>query len=253
MCSLTPRKTLFLIIAIAWLPWVQPAACEGLKDVSYDFDRSKLAAAEDSFHFLRSFVDYFYLLVKANASAFKTFPSTAHVSGWCVGDAHPENFGVVLSDDGQPLFTMNDMDDSGPCPVVLDILRLMVSSRLYDARTELDKMLDAYTQGLRHKSYDMPAAVRELISKAKKRGTTPNPNKVNGNRLVRDDQDAEVSSSVRAQIVSAVMSAVGPSLAKGAQIIDMLATAKVGGGSGGLQRYEVLMQHGASLLHLELK
>ena len=253
MCNLTPIKTLLLIIAIAWLTWAQPAACGGLKDVSYDFDQSKLAAAEDSFHFLRSFVDYFYLLVKANAATFKIFPSTAHVSGWCVGDAHPENFGVVLLNDGQPLFTMNDMDDSGPCPIVLDMLRLMVSSRLYEANTKLDNMLDAYTQGLRHKSYDVPSAVQDLISKAKKRGASPNPNKVNGNRLVRDDQDAEVSSSLRAQIASTVLSVVGSSLAEGAQIIDMLATTKVGGGSGGLQRYELLMQNGESLLHLELK
>src|SRR5262245_7976394 len=109
MRSLTKRTNLFLIVAMAGLTWVQPAAGGGLKDVPYHFDQSKLAAAEDSFHFLRSFVDYFYLLVKGNTSAFKVFPSTEHVSGWCVGDAHPENFGVVLLQDGQPLFTMNDM------------------------------------------------------------------------------------------------------------------------------------------------
>src|SRR5438445_327991 len=49
------------------------------------------------------------------------------------------------------------------------------------------------------------------------------------------------------------MSVVGSSWAEGTQIIDILATTKVGGGSGGLQRYEVLIQNGASLLHLELK
>ena len=49
------------------------------------------------------------------------------------------------------------------------------------------------------------------------------------------------------------MSVVGSALAEGAHITDMLATTKVGGGSGGLQRYEILMQNGASLLHLELK
>jgi uncharacterized protein (DUF2252 family) len=253
MCCLTKIQRLSLLIAVSWLIWALPAAGERLNDVSYSFDQSKLAAAKDSFHFLRSFVDYFYLLVKANASTFKIYPSTENVSGWCVGDAHPENFGVVLLHGSQPLFTMNDMDDSGPCPVVLDILRLMVSSRLYDANTTLDKMLDAYTQGLRHKRYDMPSAVQDLIRKAKKQGTVPNPKKVNKNKLVRDDQAAEVNSSLRAQIERTVMSVVSPYLAKDTKIIDMLATSKVGGGSGGLQRYEVLIQNGGSLLHLELK
>jgi hypothetical protein len=114
-------------------------------------------------------------------------------------------------------------------------------------------MLDAYTQGLRHKRYDMPSAVQDLIRKAKKQGTVPNPKKVNKNKLVRDDQAAEVNSSLRAQIERTVMSVVSPYLAKDTKIIDMLATSKVGGGSGGLQRYEVLIQNGGSLLHLELK
>ena len=89
MCSITPGKKVFLLLAIAWLVWAQPVAGAGLTDVPYDFDQGKLAAAEDSFHFLRSFVDYFYLLVKANMATFTIVPSTASMSGWCGGDAHP--------------------------------------------------------------------------------------------------------------------------------------------------------------------
>ena len=37
-----------------------------LNDVSYQFDHDKLKAANDSFHFLRTFVDYYYDLFPAN-------------------------------------------------------------------------------------------------------------------------------------------------------------------------------------------
>jgi len=36
-----------------------------------------------------------------------------------VGDAHPENFGTLLQKDGTSVFTVNDVDDSGPCPLGL--------------------------------------------------------------------------------------------------------------------------------------
>src|SRR6266446_691873 len=211
MCSITPGKKVFLLLAIAWLVWAQPVAGAGLTDVPYDFDQGKLAAAEDSFHFLRSFVDYFYLLVKANMATFTIVPSTASMSGWCVGDAHPENFGVVLLQDGQPLFTMNDMDDAGPCPVVLDLLRLMVSSRLYDPDTKVDHMREAYTQGLRHMPYVVPSAVYDLLKKATKEGLAPETKKIKGHQLVRDQQASDVSPPVRAQIANAVQSVVGSS------------------------------------------
>ena len=224
-----------------------------IADVSYEFDKQKIQAAKDSFHFLRSFVDLFYLVYKANESNLPTITKNSQVQGWCVGDAHAENFGILLQQDRKPLFTMNDMDDSGPCPVVLDLFRLMVSSRLYDSNTKLDKLLDAYLIGLQNKKYEMPPTIQDLLKKSFDKGITPSDKKISGNNIIRDDQMHEVSNDDKNQIIKVLKSAYVNILPTGTQIVDIVSTSKIGGGSGGLLRYEVLLNTGNTLLHLELK
>jgi len=229
-----------------------PAKAPGLMDVAYSFDKTKLDAAKDSFHFLRSYVDYFYLLVKANRGSLQAVSQADNIPGWCVGDAHPENFGVLIRNDGSSLFTMNDVDDSGPCPVVLDLYRLMASSRLYDANTKLDKLVQAYAVGLQGQSYELPPAVADMIAKSQKKGTAPDPKKISGNSLVRDGNMHEVNAGELAQIKTALASLSG-SLSPRAKLLDTVSTSKIGGGSGGLLRYEALLDNGGALLHLEFK
>lgn len=224
----------------------------GLTDVAYSFDRAKLDAAADSFHFLRSYVDYFYLLVKANRGSLQAVSAADGVPGWCVGDAHPENFGALIQNDGTSLFTMNDIDDSGPCPVVLDLYRLMVSSRLYDQNTKLDKLVQAYAAGLQGQAYEMPSPVADMLAKSRKKGTAPDPKKVSGNRLLRGDNMYELNSGELAQIKTALAS-MSAALSPRVKMLDAVSTSKVGGGSGGLLRYEVLLDNGGALLHLEFK
>lgn len=224
---------------------------KGLADVAYNFDKAKLAAAEDSFHFLRSYVDYFYLLVKANRGSLQAVSAADGVQGWCVGDAHPENFGALIRNDGRSLFTMNDVDDSGPCPVVLDLYRLMASSRLYDQNTKLDKLVKAYADGLQGQAYEVPAPVTDMLAKSQKKGTAPDPKKVSGSRLVRGGNMYELNSGELAQLKTALASAGG--LSPRAKLLDAVSTSKIGGGSGGLLRYEVLLDNGGALLHLEFK
>ena len=226
---------------------LSPPKAQGLTDVAYNFDHTKLDAAKDSFHFLRSYVDYFYLLVKANRGSLQAVSSADNITGWCVGDAHPENFGVLIQNNGSSVFTMNDVDDSGPCPAVLDLYRLMCSSRLYDQNTKLDKLVQAYAAGLQGQSYDIPAPVADMLGKSRKKGTAPDPKKISGNRLVRDGNMQEVTGGELAQIKTTL------AYLPGARLLDAVSTSKIGGGSGGLLRYEVLLDYGGVLLHLEFK
>lgn len=223
-----------------------------LRDPDYQFDQTKLDAAENSFMFLRSFVDYFYLVIRANQANLSSVRDLQSASGWCVGDAHPENFGVLLQKDSKGVFTMNDMDDGGPCPVGLDLLRLMVSSRLYSSGVELGQMINAYVNGLASSPYTVPIAVEDLLKKSQKRGMTVNPKKVFEKTLVRDRDMKEVSPKELAQIRSALFSLAGVISPK-AQILDVVSMSKVGGGSGGLLRYEVLIDNAGNLVHLEIK
>ena len=228
------------------------AKAPGLTDVAYSFDKDKLDAAKDPFHFLRSYVDYFYLLVQANRGSLQAVSAVDNIPGWCVGDAHPENFGVLIQNNGSSLFTMNDVDDSGPCPVVLDLYRLMASSRLYDVNTKLDKLVQAYAAGLQGQAYEVPPPVAVMIAKSKKKGTAPDPEKVSGDRLVRDGSMQDLTGVELVQIKTALYALSG-SLSPRVKLLDAVSTSKIGGGSGGLLRYEVLLDNGGALLHLEFK
>ncbi|MGE5087038.1 MAG: DUF2252 family protein [Bacillota bacterium] len=246
----------FLLISItaACFGTSLPATADSLplKDPAYSFDQTKLNAAADSFHFLRSYVDYFYLLTQMNLASLPTVQSLENVPGWCVGDAHPENFGMLIQQDGRSIFTMNDMDDSGPCPVGLDLIRLMVSARLYNPDTKIDKILSAYLQGVQGQGRDIPSAIADMADKSRKKGITPSPKKVSGNKIIRNDNMTEVSADEMAQIKSALQifrNVLSPST----KVLDVVATSKIGGGSGGLLRYEILLDNGGTQLHLEMK
>ncbi len=245
-------KKAILIFSMIFGLALRGVASASLQDVNYNFDQQKLSTAKDAFHFLRSYVDYYYLIVKANRSSLPSLSSTWGVPGWCVGDAHPENFGVLLQNNGASLFSMNDIDDSGPCPVVLDIFRLMVSSRLYDNSTKIDKILVAYLAGIQRQNYNMPPAVQDMMKKSQKKGTRPSDNKVSGNKLIRDSSMREVTADEAKQIKQALVY-LRPYVDPHTKLLDMLATVKVGGGSGGLLRYEILLNNKGSLVHLEFK
>lgn len=228
------------------------ATSSSLKDPAYHFDKTKLEAAADSFQFLRSYVDYFYLVLKANQSNLPTVTSLQNVAGWCVGDAHPENFGALIQHEGRAIFTMNDMDDSGPCPIGLDLVRLMVSSRLYKSETNIDELMNAYLKGLAGETFEAPSAIFEILKKSQKKGTAPSSKKIDGRRLVRDDSMVEVTTAELAQIKTSLQ-ILKTALSPQTKILDVVATSKMGGGSGGLLRYEVLLDNGKDLLHLEMK
>lgn len=242
----------FLSILAICLPLQSLAENIDLQDVPYQFDATKVKASEDSFHFLRSFVDLFYLTYKANENRLQIISNLASVNGWCVGDAHAENFGVLLQQDASALFTMNDMDDSGPCPVALDLYRLMVSSRLYDPNTDLDKIIEAYTQGLKNKKFDMPSSISDLLKKGAKSGFVASDKKIKDGKIIRDPQMIEVTTSEKSQILKAIQ-AYGSALSSKVQVLDMVSTSKIGGGSGGLLRYEVLLNNNGEILQLEFK
>ena len=234
------NKVIILCIALVAFctPQVTMAASSELQDVPYQFDAKKVEASDDSFHFLRAFVDLFYLSFQANQKNLSIVSKLSQTTGWCVGDAHAENFGFLLQENKSPLFTMNDMDDSGPCPVVLDLYRLMVSSKLYDSNTNLNNMLSAYIEGIKNSDYNFPQSIKDMTIKAIKKGMAPSDKKVQNNKIIRDSQMLEINPLVRAQLIQSLNVYKGI-LNPNFKILDMVATSKVGGGSAGLLRYEV--------------
>ena len=119
-----------ILILLCCINLSQAQEVSSFDDINYQFDASKLDASANTFHFTRSFVDYYYAIIAKNTAQLNIAKAASSFTGWCVGDAHPENFGILLQNNSKSLFSMNDMDDFGPCPLAYDFLRLLVSSRL---------------------------------------------------------------------------------------------------------------------------
>src|SRR5688500_5751506 len=82
------------------------------------FLEERIKAADAPFKFLRAFVPYYYRALKDKPADYPAFESLKSFEGWCAGDPHHENFGVMIDAESAAAFTLTDLDDSGPCPLV---------------------------------------------------------------------------------------------------------------------------------------
>lgn len=240
-----------LPICLLFLSQIALGSTTTLKDINYNFDQNKVKASTNTFQFIRAFVGYYYSLIAQNSNSLNLANKAGLYDGWCVGDAHAENFGILLQDNGSTVFTMNDMDDSGPCPVVLDLYRLMVTSRLYRSDIDVQEILKAYKDGLKGITPSFPSAIRSLSKDAQKAGFQISAKDLDKNIFKRKKAMNEVDSATKEQITNLLQAEFR---VENLRVQDIVATTKVGGGSGGLQRYEVLITNSnKELIHLELK
>ncbi|MDD4975114.1 MAG: DUF2252 family protein [Bacteriovorax sp.] len=250
------KTTLKIIVLLFCINLTQAQEASSLIDTNYQFDGQKLEASSDTFIFARSFVDYYYGLMAKNTSQLNIAHAASSFSGWCVGDAHPENFGILLQNNSKILFSMNDMDDFGPCPLAYDFLRLLVTSRLYLPKINIEQIRNSYLIGLRKENFTAPLLIQTLASDSQKLGENIDPKKLDGNKFKRKNGMSEVSPAIY-QIIASNLAAIF--IQKGfvngdLRVMDIISTSRIGGGSGGLLRYEVLCLKGnKDLIRLELK
>lgn len=210
-----------------------------LERPDFIFDRAKVAQAESPFALYRATADYFYALLDRNRNTLESVRAARSAVGWCAGDPHPENFGALVLRDGASTFTLNDMDDAGPCPLIMDLLRFLVGARFVDADADLPP---AYLAGLRGESWPVPTAVLKLLKKSVARGREPDPDDLTAQgRLSRRRHARDVNEVERASVRAAL----------GLEPVDMFASAKCGGGSHGLLRYEILLADPARVVELK--
>ncbi len=176
--------------------------------------------------FLRSFVGAYYLdLMNVKG---------AGPLGICFGDAHLENFGFVVFSDG-PKFVYNDFDDSGYCPVGLDVLRYLTSLRLYEKKSSdfPDKVIKEYVEVLSGRR--LPRKLDSSISFEPEKKRSKNiRNLIDGQKFAVSDEFAFVSASTTKKIKEVFATDVN---LKKFKINDIVSTKKEGGGSAGLEKY----------------
>ncbi len=199
----------------------------------------KIQTVTDGEHFLRTFIPYYYFTLKNNPQMTGNLISMAREAGWCVGDAHYSNFGAILNRGGVADFTINDLDDAGPCPLFTDVLKLFVSARLVTPQFNFQQLLKAYILGLSGAPSNLSPEVRQLLLNSQKIGAVPDPKELaSPTKLLRDVNGREFTAEEK----TAVIAALNHAYANSAIMIDGYASFKTGGGSHGLQIFKVLLK-----------
>ncbi|MCB9025968.1 MAG: DUF2252 family protein [Bdellovibrionaceae bacterium] len=218
------------------------------------------------FMFFRSFVAYYYLTAKEMLSTkeldmpqyFYDESSSQDYWGWCAGDAHPDNFGAMfITGTNKPVFTINDPDDAGYCPLSLDILRFLTGVLLYEEDYNLVPVLESYQSGVLGKYREFSKPVNKLLKKAYEKGTELKDGDFkNGDpksrRLERNLDDfvvSEISHLEKQDLIAFVES----KLSAKATLLDAIKFYKTDGGSGGLYRYKLLLDLEQKPFIIELK
>ncbi len=161
--------------------------------------------------------------------------------GLCFGDPHPDNFGFLLVG-GATVFSFNDLDDAGYCPIAFDAARYFAVLRLYfddkDLTAEvLEKYVDTVKDPLRavwlksSMAPDWAAVNASVLAEAAR-----------GDALTLGGELSAVAGAEREAVLR--VAATDPTLST-YRVLDLGAVAREAGGSGGLRRYWLLVEKGS--------
>lgn len=221
--------------AMIWLARLNPQLDE--KTLS-----AKIGAADSAFMFYRSFVTNFYDALKTSPLKMNALAPLLSHTGWMLGDVHPGNFGAVLHEDGTPAFTMNDLDDGGHGPLVLDLVRFMGASRLADSTLDLAGIINAYREGLEGAPAPKCRYVSKIVKEAGKSGKRPASSDYNAKAqvLIRSSKETRNVRNTDLKRLETALDSLFPGKFKMHDAVEVIRSK---GGSGGLHRYRVLLKY----------
>lgn len=212
----------------------------------------RIAQMENPDDFFRAFGPYFHAAVRGDILTQNPFRAFAGQTTWCAGDAHPENFGILLDLSGRGYFLLNDLDDNGPCPVVADLLRFLTGVALKSQSDVLtEPLLKSYFAGWNGSSVPVPNAIRGLIREGMGKGLVPKSSwidKKTGMLKANHKELRTVPPAIQNDITS-WLSGLSAEL----RLLDLRERVKLDGGSGGLVRYLALLGRGRDRVLLEFK
>ena len=195
---------------------------------SEDFDIKWQESLESPLLFFRSYVKTWY-------REFSTLKSVGPI-GYCLGDAHPENFGYLWRQDGSYPYVFNDLDDSGLCPIAADALRYLIALSLYTQDGDLvEQVASEYARVLKGgENRKLPIwAYKSWQKKNEKNlkkyveGATLKPGKL---EKVQPEERLIIESALKGMLPSFYM------------VQDVASYVKTSGGSAGLKRYWILVE-----------
>lgn len=219
-----------------------------LSDEKWEAVRSERSALK----FLRSYPNAYY-------AELQHVKEGAGPIGLCFGDAHIENFGFVVFENNKVEYVFNDFDDAEYCPIGLDILRYLVSLKLYEDSVNQSKtqelistIVESYVKHLDKKIQTEDISDIAKFDPAK--DNEKNLRKYTKNKAFQAGNDQRslrrVGQETREEISKGILSL--PRF-ENAVIHDIVSTDNETAGSAGLTRYWVFLQLGKTEEIFELK
>lgn len=206
----------------------------------------RLDNTENSFMFLRAYVPYYYHLFKECFAKKNLFQDFKNFEGLVAGDAHLMNFGTVQEafDGKKVLVTLNDPDDGGHGYHFLDFVRFLSSYQImlaqynFEDEADLKPLLKSYLKGVTDSKFELSSKTKKLIKKSKGKAT-PSSKWVdiqNKKFKARKDGNYSITAATEEELTEIVAKEF-----KG-KLIDAYGLIKYTGGSGALNRFEVLAE-----------
>lgn len=221
-----------------------------------EFIKTRIKNSQNVHKFYRSFVRYYYSMLKQNPDYLTTLDSLKSYSGVVSGDPHVENFGFLVDKNHKAHFSFNDFDDADKSLLYLDLLRHLTSALMVESKLSVEDYLKTYREALGVKLKNYPDYLADLKKKAEKKG----------HRLSDDDVDADekkfitykkvvlkMSSSETQAVQKGLEELLKKEIDKSITIHEVYKRTKDSGGSAGLIRYQILLTVKDKLQWLELK
>ena len=214
---------------------------------------TRLENARDKHKFLRSFIPYYYQQVYKHADELPAFQKAKATQGHIAGDAHVENFGFLVDNNGKGVLGLNDFDDVAQSSLVLDVMRLSQSASYMDKELDHAKLIQSYMKGLKDGPHEYSAFVQKLSSKSNSGGhltkaeyaTTANGKSFS----VRQAPTFATSADQKKVLQDLLKTKFGPN----AVLHDSYRTMKESGGSAWGKRYHLLAEYDGQVHFIELK
>ena len=207
----------------------------------------KAQAARSPFEFFRSFVAVYYDVVVTRPELTHSFRDVRKQMGWCVGDAHPENFGILLNQSGKAVFTVNDWDDTGPCPVYADVMRFLAAAYSYNPRLDLSALRASYLRTLMGGDLKLSPAIEALRLRSEQTGFIISKNELTAQgKLKRPKEAVELTAHERDDLIQTLKPV-------GLGVADAYRIQRRQGGSFGSWRVRILSRLNGRPAFMELK
>lgn len=214
---------------------------------------SRFGKAKNKHKFLRSFIPYYYQEIHKSAADLAAFAKAARTTGHIVGDAHVENFGFLVGNDGKSILALNDFDDVAQAPLVLDVMRLSQSASYVDKEIDQTKLLNAYLLGLKDSPYEYSDFIKKLGEKSKSGGHLSKAEvKVVGDSklfAVKQEPNFVTSESQKKMLSDLLKNKYGSNV----KLHDSYRTMKESGGSAYGKRFHLLAEIDGQEHFIELK